>query len=205
MRSSVFVFFIIAIVSCNRFNTKSPIKNTVIDTLKSFKVGSSWITPKKFFDYNTVVKLTGDTLDIVGCGEYIYSPFGAINKKSDLERSILKKFVIGTRIDTSNQHYVYQVITHKSSKLKFFFYDEKETSKASFITEGEILDADVPFALDIAVEMKQKDFVHVFFDHFPEELVMKFKVIVFESCVESIKHIYTFENGELKSVRFVSA
>lgn len=181
-----------------------PLPKQLIDSSKSFQIGSVWITPKKFFDYNSVLKSIGDTLDLVGCGEYIYSPFGPVNKKQNIAESLLKNFALTTVTDTSELHYVYQVLTYKSSKIKFFFYNDPEASKASFITEGDIRDADVPFAVDIRIGMKEADFVKVFFDDFPETDVKGFKVITFRSCVESIVHLYEFENGVLKSVRFIT-
>ena len=52
------------------------------------------MTPKLTFDFNSVLKSSGDTIDIVTCGEYVYFPFGHLKDKKDLKESLLKNFNI---------------------------------------------------------------------------------------------------------------
>jgi hypothetical protein len=52
--------------------------------------------------------------------------------------------------------------------------------------------------------MSSNEFYQIFFDNFPIELQNKFRVIEFESCVQDIKHIYTFDNKKLNKIKFES-
>jgi hypothetical protein len=54
----------------------------------------------------------------------------------------------------------------------------------------------------VRVGMSTADFYQQFFTLFPVELQQQYKVVVFDNCVDSIKHTYDFKNGKLVSVKF---
>lgn len=63
-----------------------------VDTTISFKIDDIWGSPKPDFEFNTLVKASNDTLDLVSCSKYFVSLFGEINNKSELKSSLLQKF-----------------------------------------------------------------------------------------------------------------
>jgi hypothetical protein len=91
-----------------------------------------------------------------------------------------------------------------NNKLNLFLDNDPEASMHSYIRGGQIVDSKVIFSDNIKVGMKIEEFHKKFFDYFPPELNNKYNVIEFESCVTDIIHIYTFEKGQLSSVKFVS-
>jgi hypothetical protein len=190
--------------ACNQPASRQNNKKSIhIDTSKSFRIDTYWATPKKSFDFNSLEKSSDDTLALVTCAEYVYSPFGVINNKHALKNSLLKNLAIVSRTDTMDVGpEEFQILKLKSSKLIFFFDNDTEASKHSSISKGEINDSEVKFDKGIRVGMKIGKFYETFFDYFPEELKTKYQVIVLISCVDDIKHIYTFKNGILNSVIF---
>ena len=186
---------------------KQPITNArpKIDTSKSFKIDTFWVTPKHTIDFNSLTKTGTDTLDIAICGEYVYSPFGSIKDKSKFSSSLLKNFNVFDRtISADSVPIVLQVLKHNSSKLMFYFNNDPDAFKHSDIFKGEIYDSDVQFVNGIKIGMSVDAFYKSLFDYFPDELKNKYKFFVLESCVTGIKHIYKFENDKLKSVEFVT-
>jgi hypothetical protein len=194
----------LSIYSCNNTNAKRIDKKPVpIDTTNSFKIGSYWATPKKSFDFNSLGKYSGDTIEFVTCADYVYSPFGKIEDKKDFKSSLLKNFNVVSRTDSMDVGpEEFQILKLKSSKLIFFFDKDPEASAHSNILKGEIYNSEVKFAKGIKVEMTLERFYKTFFKYFPDELKTRYKVIVLLSCVEDIKHIYTFKDGVLESVVF---
>ncbi|RKR85411.1 hypothetical protein BDD43_5682 [Mucilaginibacter gracilis] len=212
MKAMMFGVFVVATFFCSCTNTttkqqikKSAVKAITIDTTISFKISGTWVTPKKFFDFNSLQMASGDTLALVTCSHYVYSPFGNIKNKKQLKTSILNNFDIRNRTDSVDIGPVeFQILKLKSSKLIFFFDNDTEGSRHSFIIKGEINDAEVKFDKNISIGMSIESFYKTFFDYFPEELLHKYKVIVLVSCVDDIKHIYSFNNGSLASVYFIT-
>jgi len=174
------------------------------DTTNSFKIEGYRVTPKASFEFSTLNKSGIDTLDMVACSDYIYSPFGKVNDKRKFASSLLKNFTVVNRIQaTSSGKVEVQILKHKASKLVFFF-DNSDTATHSDILKGEIYDDDVVFFNAIRIGIKEDDFYKIFFDYFPPELRNKYKVIAMESCVDGIKHVYSFKDGKLSSVKFIS-
>lgn len=203
-------FFFISIAfliltACSNRTDNNPTAANSVDTTKSFKVDNYWVTPKPAFDFNSLGKSSGDTLVLITCAEYVYSPFGDLKDKSDLNSSLLKNFSITDRVDSMDIGPIeFQILKHNSSRLIFFFDHDPEATKHSFIFKGEIKDSDVNFLDNIKIGMNRDDFYKTFFDNFPTATQDKFKVVVFESCIQDIKHFYNFDNNKLSSVKFIT-
>lgn len=174
------------------------------DTVNAVKIDNYWITPKDSF---RIISLENEknTLRIVSCAEYVYSPFGEISDKSAFSNSLLKDFTITNKIETmENGTFQFQILKFKTSRLIYFFDDDPEASKHSDIFKGDINNPEVKFLYGIKIGMDKESFLAVFFKDFPAGLATKCNVIVFESCVQDITHTYTFEANKLKSVSFVT-
>lgn len=180
----------------------------------SFKVDNYWLTPKKSFDFISLGKLSDDTLHLVTCCNYVYFPFGKLTDKSSIKTSLLKDFKItsfnrDTFTNTNMTPPFFEwsesvSLTLADSELNLFLDNDPEASMHGYIRGGKIVDSQVIFSKNIRVGMRIEDFYKKFFDHFPTELYKKYKVVEFESCVADVTHVYTFENGILRSVKFIS-
>ena len=193
-------------------------KDKLLDTTASFKIDSYWVTPKTSFEFNSLGKTSTDTLHLVTCAEYVYFPFGKLNDKSQLKTSLLKDFnIISSQLDTfthpmspddaSDDFLLWSESLELElgvNKLSLFLDNDPFTAIHSYLSEGQILDNKVKLADNVNVGMSIEDFYEKFFEYFPTELNKKYKVIKFESCVFGITHLYTFDNGQLRSVKFMS-
>jgi amino acid transporter len=174
-----------------------------IDTTKAVKIESFWATPKQSFDFAAMQDSTGNTLTFVTCAEYVYSPFGQVTNKSEIKTGLLKNFSVTDRVDTMDIGAIeFQILKHNTSRLIFFFDNDPEASKHSFIFKGDINDNDVMLLDGIKIGMSKANFVATFFDTFPDELIAKYNIIAFESCIDDIRHTYTFKDDKLKSINF---
>jgi hypothetical protein len=172
-----------------------------IDTTKGVKINGYWTQPKKSFEFATMLNNTGDTLTFVTCAEYVYSPFGQIFNKSDIKSGMLKDFSMTSRIDTMDVGPIeFQILKHDSSRIIFYFDNDSESIKHSFIFQGDLVDSNLMLLDGIKIGMNKKNFIATFFDFFPNELIEKYNIIAFESCVNDIRHTYTFKDNKLKSI-----
>lgn len=205
---------LLTVTACsNRTHNKSTTDNYV-DTTKSFKVDKYWLTPKKSFDFNSLGKSSGDTLHLVTCSNYVYFPFGELTDKLSITTSLLKNFTITSfKRDTFTNTNITPPFFEWSesvdlgladNKLNLFLDNDPEASMHGYIRGGQIVDSKVIFSDDIKVGMSMENFYKKFFDFFPTELSKKYNVVEFESCVADVTHIYTFEKGQLSSVKFIS-
>lgn len=195
----------IILISCKNVNQSNNSQKTdfVIDTLNSFRLGNDWTTPKTSFDFISFIDFQGDTLGIATCAEYVYSPFGLILKKADLETSNLKKFSSIDKMEKmENGEYEFQKLSLDSNRIILFFDNDPESSKSSYVFKGVIYDNQVVFDNNVKIGMSKRAFIDTFFDFFPENLIDSYQTIVFESCVQAIRHTYTFDKDILKSVKF---
>ena len=208
----------LAVTSCSNPTGYKSTTNNSVDTTKSFKVDSYWMTPKKSFDFNSLGKPSSDTLHLVTCSSYVYFPFGKLTDKSSLKASLIKDFnIISSKLETfSNimspsdpsddfkQWSESIELEFGANKLSLFLDNDPESSMHGYIRGGQILDSKVIFLNNIKVGMGIEDFYKKFFDYFPTELRKKYKVVELESCVADVTHIYTFNNGLLSSVKFIN-
>ena len=207
-----------ALLSCNTSPTQNETAYIPSDTTNSFKINNYWVTPKKTFNFNSLGKYSGDTLHLVTCAQYVYSPFGLLTDKSTLKTSLLKDFkIISCKLDTftnimlpSDPSDDFKQWSESielelgTNKLNLFLDNDPEASKHSYIRGGQIVDSKVVFSENIKIGMDIEDFLRKFFDHFPTELTKKYKVVEFEACVTDLTHVYTFDNGHLRIVKFIS-
>lgn len=167
-----------------------------------FKIQGITVELKPEFGFNAVDRISKDTLAIAVCGAYAYYPFGKIKDSHKIGQSLLKNFKVNNKIDMSDgTKTVVQSLKLKSSKLLLFFNKDPETAD-SYIIKGEIYDPEVQFIDGIRIGMGKADFFKAFFKSFSGKLQQKFNVICMESCVDAIRHIYTFKNDKLMSVKF---
>jgi hypothetical protein len=161
------------------------------------------IVPRESFDLNSLIATGSDTLGFVICADYVYSPFGNLRKKTDLHSSLLKRFNVASTFDTMDNG-VFEIhrLKFKSSKLILFFDDDPEASRESYILKGQIRDKEVKFINGIHLGMSLRSFLETFLVSFPEEIMHSCNAVILESCVTGIRHIYSFEAGKLKEVRF---
>lgn len=195
-------YFMFLFVGCQN-STHQELSNVVPDdTIRSFRIGDLWLTPKTSFDLNAVGRSDGDTLDLVTCSDYVYFPFGKISNKIDLKNSLLKDFNTVERIDSlDNGIFEFQVLKFNSSRLILFFDADPEVI-SSYILKGEVNDKNVQFVNNITIGMRKEEFVKEFFESFPQELIHQYKVIILESCVSGLNHVYTFKDNKLYSIKF---
>lgn len=203
IRPFLILSFTIFIIGCSN-STNQGLKIVVpTDTTKSFRIGDFWLTPKPSFDFNSLGKAKGDTLDLVTCSDYVYFPFGKINNKNELKGSLLKDFNTIDRTDSLDDGiFEFQILQINSSKLILFFDNDPESTISSYIIKGEINEKNIRFVNNVTIGMSQNDFINEFFDLFPNGLIDMYNVIVLESCVSGLKHIYTFKDHRLNSIRF---
>ncbi len=196
-------------LTCNKSTTYSN-----VDTTKSFKIDNYWLTPKETFDFSSTGTSSNDTLHLITCCNYVYFPFGKLTDKSSISTSLLSDFKItSSKRDTFTNTIItppffqwYETINLElaDNKLILFLDNDPEASTHGNIRGGQIVDSKVSFSDNIKVGMSIEDFYKKFFDYFPTELNKKYNVVVIESCVMDITHIYTFKNGLLCSVKFIS-
>jgi hypothetical protein len=208
------LILILSLTACSNGTVNKSTANDSVDTTKSFKVDHYWLTPNKAFDFNSLGESSGDTLRLVTCSNYVYFPFGKLTDKSSISTSLLKDFTItsvkrDTFTNTNMTPHVFEWsesvdIRLDNNKLNLFLDNDPEASMHGYIRGGQIVDSKVIFSYNIKVGMSVEDFYKKFFDYFPIELNEKYNVVEFESCVTDIIHIYTFEKGQLRSVKFVS-
>jgi hypothetical protein len=171
----------------------------------SIKIDGFYVNPKKLFGFNSVGDINHDTLTLVTCSDYIFSPFGALKDKSRISGSLLKNFTSINRLDTMDVGVVeFQILKHESSRLILFFDQDKFASRESYVFDGDIKDSDVNLAERIRIGMSKRDFIMTFFEKLPDELMRKYDIIAFESCVDGIRHTYIFKDGKLDAIYFRS-
>jgi hypothetical protein len=197
----------VVLISCKNSNQSYNSKQDdfVIDTLNSVRFGNDWVTPKTTFDFNSFIDFQGDTLRIVTCAEFVYSPFGLIQNRTGLKSSKLKHFVCIDIIEQmGNREFEFQKLSLDSNRLILFFDNDPESSKGSYVFKGEIFDNRVNFDNKVRIGMTKKEFIGAFFTYFPENVMNKYNTIIFESCVQAVRHTYSFKNNSLESVKFDS-
>ncbi len=194
----IFCFCVIFISACSESPKKRQSKVNPVDSCKSIKIDNFCVEPKLNLDFNTLIKSSDDTLSLSVCGDYVYHPFGQLTASSELATSRLKNF----KVISSRGNAELFGIKHNSSMLQLYFTNDSESVKSSYIRGGEIYDSDVNFINGMKIGMKVSDFYDVLFVDFPPKLYNNYSVIVLESCVNGIRHIYNFRENKLFSVKF---
>jgi hypothetical protein len=205
--------FILALIilpfiqSCNNTKKQNELirPNQQIDTSTALKIRNFWVSPKKSFEFNSLISSSNDTLSLVTCSEYVYSPFGQINNRNEINNGLLRNFSVTNKIETMNNNtFEFLILKHGASRLILFLDNDPESSKHSYIFQGDINDSDVNFIYGIKIGMSKELFITNFFDSFTNDLLVNYNIITFESCVQDIIHTYTFKADKLQSVNFKS-
>ena len=141
------VIFLVPLTSCN--DTTKPVEVTVpqenvkqpmiepamlFDSTDAYKVAGKWMKPKKDFEFNDSARISGDTLYLVTCADFVYYPFGEIKDKSKLKQSLLNGFKVdekAVRTDDGNE-LVYQILRKENNKL-LLFWNEESNSDAYWV------------------------------------------------------------------------
>lgn len=202
----LFIFMLCSIFACrDQASGKNEAqKGTIkIDTTKAVKIDGYWAVPKPSFDFNTLIKNTKDTLRLVSCSKYTYSPFGVLKNRSAVPKSLLSKFSIKDSVVKFENHaLVYHFLKYKSSRLIMYFDNDGPTH--SYIFKGVINNEEVDLENGIKIGMDKADFLNHFFESFPKEIITKYNFIKFDSCIQDIVHTYTFKQNKLVSVDFIT-
>ena len=204
-------FFVLSILvtifSCSK-NIENQSNND--NSISVFKIENYNLSPKKSFELNSIIKSDGDTLYLATCSDFAFYPFGKLIDKGSLSGSLLNKFkIVNYKRDTISLHKNLQWsesidLEYRNNKLNLYFDNDPEASKHGYITDGEINSDDVILKNNIKIGITSKYFFEKFFNNFPSKLSQKYKVIILESCVTDIIHIYTFKNGNLDNIKFIS-
>jgi len=194
----LFCSCVIFISACLGSPEKRQSKVNLVDSCKFIKIDHFCVEPKLNLEFNTLIKSYEDTLSMAICGDYVYYPFGQLTASPELATSRLKNF----KVINSGRNGELLGIKHNSSMLQLCFTNNSESVTSSYIIGGEIKDSDVEFINGMKIGMKVSDFYNKLFLDFPSQLYNNFTVIVLESCVNGIRHIYNFHENKLFSVKF---
>lgn len=169
---------------------------------------SSWRF-KQFVEINTIIPSAEDTIHWVICGDYVFEPFGEIVDHKILSNRKLQKFkikrdsIIHLQSLDGKPYQSYEAhLAHGSSILDVYIDKDPEVTRNSYITSGFIKDSDIVLGPGIRVGMSIDEFLKIFCLGYPPIVDKRRKVVLIESCVTSINHLYIFENGKLGTIRF---
>ena len=185
--------------SCTSKNAQNEFIN-VSDTSKYVIIANERVVPKETFQFITSNKFNGDTLDLVSCSEYVYSPFGKITNEGELKSSLLNRFSVVSHRQAETLNF-YE-LKFGQSNLVLSFDNDTEAAQSSYLVKGEIYDGSIVSSNGIKVGMSSVDFYRTFFSSFSDKLQKKYNVVIIESCVIGLKHIYTFDGNKITSVKF---
>jgi len=205
--SKLLLFFcLMSFLSNASYSQVEVVSKQAVDSSKVLKIGNYVVSPKSEFEYIAVVKAANDTLTFIACSQYLCSPFGRLFKASDIKKSSLKDWHI-TKVSKVNTMALGKSttlsLTHEKNKLQLMFCDYTTSRRYSYINNGLILSDDVALMKGVRIGMNSKLFWEAFFNKFPLELQYKYKVIVFNACVDNIpQHTYLFKNHRLADISF---
>jgi hypothetical protein len=159
------------------------------------------IIPAKDFEYNSLIKYSNDTLEIVSCANYVIFPFGEIDNISQLQSSLLKGFKIVSQKTTDSVYFYYDLVLNQNH-LTFSLDKDNEASAHSNIIKGLIKDNTIKTINNIQVGMAADSFFKSHFKTYPTDLADRFKTIIFDYCVNGITHIYSFVDKRLAKIEY---
>jgi len=105
-----YLFITCSLLSC--FNKNESQTNTLrIDTTKAIRINGYWAIPKPSFDFKNSAENTKDTLRLVTCSKFVYSPLGKLESRNAIQKSPLSRFsikdsIIKSKYDTSTYHFL---------------------------------------------------------------------------------------------------
>lgn len=197
------VFSMIIIASCSH-RLKGPSKAYMLaNDPKPVMIDGFAFKPKLSTHLDKVLNSGNDTLALSVNSTYVYYPFGLIKSQRKPNLGVLRNFKNTNEfVQKVDGELDLLILTHRASKIILYF-TPNNGSKYCDLVKGTVSDDDVKFINGIKIGMGIQDFYSCFFDQFPLVHIEKYKVFVLQSSDEK-KHFYTFENGNLKSVRFSS-
>lgn len=161
------------------------------------------VPPLDGFDLYSIVALPPDTIYIVSCDDFLFSPFGEMTSKRDLKDSPLKGFKVrSVRTRQRNGIFEMQYLQFGSSELVFFFDENPEGQRGSYVMRGDIQDSSVLLGRHVRVGMAKRQFVDSFFASFPVSELARSRIFVLDTCLGDVRHVYTFESDRLVRIRF---
>ena len=204
--SKALILLIPFLTSCNNIDDATKISMNSLDTTDAIKIDTFWIKPKLSLDFNSIKSITNDTFNIVVCSDFSFYPFGKLKDTSDIKLTELKKFIkADTLIKFPNDH---KILCHKlnynGNNLILWLDKDAESSTHSYILNGEISDDSIKLVNGVKIGMTKEDFVSIAFENFPKTLFDRYNVFIFETCVTSLSHIYTFKNNKINKIVFVA-
>lgn len=174
----------------------------VIDlSVLSQDIESLKITPNMDFEYNSLIKYSNDTLEIVSCAKYIIFPFGEFDNVSQLKSSLLEGFKILSQ-KTDDSIYYYYDLKLNNNHLLLCVDKDNEASAHSNIVKGLINDNSVKTINNLQIGMSADLFFKSHFTSYPVDLANRFKIVIFDYCVSGIRHIYSFKDKKLIRIEY---
>ncbi len=163
------------------------------------------VIPKESFEMNSIEVSSNDSLVICSCGDFVYYPFGRMDKALQLSSSVLNIFVIHPHLEEmDNGKFLFYTLKYKSSRLLLFFDNDTEACTSSYVLKGDIVDSSVVFSNNVRIGMSKAAFLLEFFKFFPKEKMNKYKTIIFETCVAGTRQIYSFKNNRLSRISIIN-
>jgi hypothetical protein len=195
-------FTVLLFNACQNPTSQSDNNTSIQTNTKTTEIQkANWI-PKSSFGFESI-HFNMDTLFIVTCSEFVYSPFGALDDKKDLSTSSLNNFNQQTKIQRMDIGEVeFQYLTLNLNRLILFFDKNDGGNKHSYVFKGELKDSSVSLINGIQVGVNKDDCMNAFFDNYESKLLNQVNVISLISCVDDIVHTYTFKNETLNSIDF---
>jgi hypothetical protein len=164
-------------------------------------MGDLKISPKKDFDFNSLIKSSNDTLEIVTCSKDVIYPFGKFDTISELKSSLLKGFKIVSQKTDDSMYFVYNIVSG-NNRLTLLLDKDPDASAHSNILNGLITDNSIKTINNIQIGMSADSFYKLYFKSYPSDLSQKFKIVIFDYCVNGIKHIYTFKDNKINRIEY---
>jgi hypothetical protein len=161
------------------------------------------IPPANGFEFEFVETRAPDTVYVVSCDEFLFSPFGVMKSKRDLRRSTLRDLTFNSiRRSQSDGTFEYEYLHSHTSRLILFFDTDTEGERSSYIMQGEIRDSTIRLAKHVRLGMTKQEFVDSFFLAFPLNELYRARVFVFDTCLGDVRHFYVFEQNKLVRILF---
>lgn len=167
--------------------------------------GQQEFKPKASVEIADSIQIHSDSIIIVSCAEFALRPFGPIPNQKSLRKSPLSIFSVKIfKKKQENGVFTFHHLTFGSSYLYLFFDDSPESSPGGeYLFSGVLRDSTIQFVNGIKVGMKLDSFIKTLFDQFNNKYQKQTIYIVIDYCVNSLRQIYYFDNGILKTISFV--
>jgi hypothetical protein len=195
------VTWVFLLGSCHSQNSQEKRKETDTDSIRHVSIKNEKMVPNQEFELVSFDISKIDTIILVTCSEYVYSPFGILRNVDDLKSSLLKDVVIEKK--KRNEDIEFEILKKGSDKLVLFFDKDIESAKSSYIVKGEIHSRQISLINNVHVGINVHDFYRTFFDLFPAKYEKQYKVVILESCVVGLRHLYVFnDENKLSLIKF---